>query len=248
MSPKPFNEDQFDARLKHIEEQAGAMQARVDAYRDQEIARLFVQSGWTQERIAQRMGKSQQHISRLLLFGRFLVFMPTGHKPMNPPKNLTERLFRGYFERTEKHPKEARRFAEVLRMMEDEFAMTTTRATARVAKAVADDFGDGKWRTPETIAEGIDATTEDVVTVLESMKKSGVHKCHCERRPAGKGVQYRVVRGGGKKIDLETLRVEVSPIIKQLEIEGRKNMATFSPLTVLDCAHKLNTLLDKLAK
>ena len=243
-----MNEDQFEARLKHIEEQAGAMQARVNAYRDQEIARLFVQSGWTQERIAQRMGKSQQHISRLLLFGRFLVFTPSWCNPMKPPKNLTEGRFRGYFERTDKTAKEPRRFAEVLRLMEEAFTLRRPLPPRCVGKQVAADFADGKWRAPEAIAETIGASVDNVVAVLDGIKQYGSHNCHAERRAAGKGVQYRVVRGGGKKIDLETLRVEVSPIIKQLEIEARKNIARFSPLTIIDLVHKLKTSLDKLAK
>ena len=243
-----MNEDQFEARLKHIEEQAGAMQARVNAYRDQEIARLFVQSGWTQERIAQRMGKSQQHISRLLLFGRFLVFTPSWCNPMKPPKNLTEGRFRGYFERTDKTAKEPRRFAEVLRMMEDAFELHSPRTPSSVGKRIASEFATGKWLEPEAIAEAIEAPVKQVVGVLEGMRQFGSHNCHAERRAAGKGVQYRVVRGGGKKIDLETLRVEVSPIIKQLEIEARKNIARFSPLTIIDLVHKLKTSLDKLAK
>ncbi len=35
--------------------------------------------------------------SAQLLFGRFLQLMPTGHKNLKPPRNLTERLFRGYW-------------------------------------------------------------------------------------------------------------------------------------------------------
>src|SRR5687768_6972313 len=52
-----MSEERFDARLKHIEEQHAARRESADAYRDQEMAKLFEESAWTQERIAQRVGK-----------------------------------------------------------------------------------------------------------------------------------------------------------------------------------------------
>ena len=245
---RKMTDDQFAVRVKHIEEQAGEMQARVQAYRDQEIARLFVQSGWTQERIAEQMGKSQQWVSYRLVFGQFLQFTTDRGKWTKAPKNLTEWRFRGYFEQTDKDAKEPRRFAEVIRLMENDFAVATTRPPAWVGDRIAAEFADREWRHPEAIAEMIGAPVEQVVSVLEAIKHYGLRKRHCEKRVVGKQAEYRLVKGGGKKIDLETLRVEVSPIIKQLKIEGQKNMATFSPLTVLDMAHKLEVLLDKLAK
>ena len=51
------SEQHFDARLKHIEEQYAAKRGGAEAYRDQEMARLFGECGWTQERIAAQMGK-----------------------------------------------------------------------------------------------------------------------------------------------------------------------------------------------
>ena len=45
--------------------------------------------------------------------------MPSGHNSQKPPKNLTERRFRAYFERTE-GGKEQLRFAAVLKAMEED--------------------------------------------------------------------------------------------------------------------------------
>ena len=243
-----MNEQQFDGRLRHIEEQARAGLARVVAYRDQEIARLFIESGWTQDRIAKRMGRSQSWVGYRLVFGRFLQFTTTGGIFKKPPKNLTERRFRSYFEQTDKTAKEQHRFAAVLKLMEEAFELHAPRTPSRVGHDIRREFANGKWIKPETMAEKLDAPPDQVIGVLERMRINGAHQCHAERRTAGKATEYRVIKGSGKRIDVETLRVEVSPIIKQLEVEGKKNMATFSPLTVLDCAHKLKRLLDKLAK
>jgi hypothetical protein len=50
-------------------------------------------------KVAKKEGKSQSHIQRWLVFGRFLVFM--ANTPMGV--NLTERRFRQYWERTSEH-------------------------------------------------------------------------------------------------------------------------------------------------
>jgi hypothetical protein len=90
---------------------------------EQELARLFVRSGWTQEQLAAKEHKSQKWIdfyvrfgrfltfsttvlnpwiSRLTLFGRFLDFAPMGANAETLPNNLSERRFRAYWERSEK--------------------------------------------------------------------------------------------------------------------------------------------------
>jgi hypothetical protein len=61
---------------------------------------------WTQEELAQKEGKSQRHIGRLLLFGRFLNDRPSGSIPQNPAlSKLTERRFSDYWSRTDKDSK-----------------------------------------------------------------------------------------------------------------------------------------------
>jgi hypothetical protein len=54
-----MSEHEFDSRLKLLEEQARAIQDFVDAYCDQELARLFYESGWTQNRIAEKFRRSR---------------------------------------------------------------------------------------------------------------------------------------------------------------------------------------------
>jgi len=62
-------------------------------------AALFYRSGWTQEELAAKEGKSRQRITQMLLFGRFLNFATGGSNSQIPP-NLTERHFRSFWERT----------------------------------------------------------------------------------------------------------------------------------------------------
>jgi hypothetical protein len=57
-------------------------------------------NGWTKEKLAEKEGKSPQWIAQRLRFGRFLNFSTMVEKTETLPKNLTERKFRKYWERT----------------------------------------------------------------------------------------------------------------------------------------------------
>lgn len=106
--------EQFDLRLKTIAEQYEARREAAEAYRDQELARLFHDCGWTQEKIAEHLNKQGKHISRVwvcyrLCFGAFLDFVTTVTKVAFDLKTLTERRFRGLWAQTDQTAKEARR-------------------------------------------------------------------------------------------------------------------------------------------
>jgi hypothetical protein len=61
------------------------------------IAKLFFRSGWTQEQLAKKEGCKQPFISKRLVFGRFLGFIPTGIIF----KNLTVGRFGDYWQRSD---------------------------------------------------------------------------------------------------------------------------------------------------
>jgi hypothetical protein len=87
-----------------------------DAYRDQELAHLFTECAWTQEKISRKMGKTQAWVAYRLIFGRFLNFITTGYKDTKTDQ-LTERSFRTLYART--RGSEAERFALVVAKMTD---------------------------------------------------------------------------------------------------------------------------------
>ena len=76
------------ARLRKL---YGESSVETAAKRDQALAQLFARSGWTQEELGKKEGKSQDWISLRLRFGRFLNFTTTVVKTDPLPANLTER-------------------------------------------------------------------------------------------------------------------------------------------------------------
>lgn len=212
------------------------------------LARLFYESGWTQEKLATEEKKSRQWIEKNVRFGRFLAFATA----VAISKSLTEWRFRGYWERTDpKEPNEQIRFRDVVRLMEKETTLSRPHLTKKpIADAIKATSADGTWHRLSTITAHVqavvkEATEEDVEAVLSGMVQHGWYHMFCEKK---KGADvYRLVIGGKQKIDLVTLKHELGPIIAGLKAEGRKNMATMSPGTVAHLTFRLEQLLDKLA-
>ena len=65
---------------------------------------MFAKSGWTQREIAEELEMHQTRVGHLLRFGKFLK---TSGLQGKPPKNLTERKFRGYWSKTNQAHTEA---------------------------------------------------------------------------------------------------------------------------------------------
>ena len=68
---------------------------------EQDLARLFARSGWTQDDLAKKEGKSQSWVGQRLCFGRFLNFTTNVVNAVAPPTNLTEGYFRKYWEKAD---------------------------------------------------------------------------------------------------------------------------------------------------
>ncbi len=83
-------DNEFDQRLQEVDRNYALHREGAEACRDQEISRLFVECGWTQVRIAQRMGRTQKWVSNRLRFGAFLKFRTAGSNSSSPPHVLSE--------------------------------------------------------------------------------------------------------------------------------------------------------------
>lgn len=52
---------------------------------EQELAQLFYRSGWTQEQLAKKEGKSQTHVAKFCGSGGFWTLVPVELLPKTPP-------------------------------------------------------------------------------------------------------------------------------------------------------------------
>lgn len=218
---------------------------------EQELARLFARSGWTQDELAKKEDKTQPWVAYRLRFGRFLTFITV----VIIPKSLTEGRFRGYWNRTEKEANERQRFLAVQKLMESELCLSKDRSPhirKHVADAILQTSADGHWHHFDVIvknAQIVDerVTADDALVVLTQMLTRGTYHTACERRKGGKSWSYRIVRGRGRKVDVDVLLQELSPIVQALKVEGRKHAARWSPGTIAKLAHDLEGILERLA-
>jgi hypothetical protein len=237
----------YERERQRIAETYGANSREAGALRDQALARLFHVSGWTQEELAKKEGVARRIVGYRLLFGRFLEVGTTGANP----RNLTERRFRSYWERTDKTEKNERiRFAEVARLMAQDVALVKPR-NKHLTKLLLKRFGDGREHALATMVKASGAPEAEVVNTLGyfGRTRNSYGVVEYEKRTDEDGaVFYRFQRGSGKRVAMTTLMQELGPIIKELEIQGQKSVATASPPVVAILTHKLKQILDRLAK
>jgi hypothetical protein len=106
-----MSDKEFESRWQHNQEQRQAEAGGVIAKWDQADAKLLAESGWPQQKIADKIKCSQQHVDRMLRFARFLDYTHGCNSPTDPPQasiasNLTERAFRKAWSQASKRRKE----------------------------------------------------------------------------------------------------------------------------------------------
>jgi hypothetical protein len=87
------------------------------------------------QQLAAKEDKSKSEIDRRLRFGRFLNFPPMGG--MGIPKNLTERRFRGYWDRTDSKMTDEERFDQVAQMVKEAVTLQGDRSSMKYRELAA---------------------------------------------------------------------------------------------------------------
>ncbi len=265
-----MTEQQFNERLEFIDREANRLRERADAYRDQEMARLFVECGWTQERIAEKVGKSKMSVSRRLVFGRFLDFVTHGLQTQKPPENLTERRFRALYGTACKALKTSRArkgktaeaqertlFAEVLAMLADGRADDLAKAGSGqqrpgLIKAVGEILADGKPHTARQVRKALEErfgpmSSNNANSAMHHFKKTMPKDAVLETNNLGTQNQYRLRKR--IKVQPDTILEiadKVLPIIEELEGWGRRHEYEQSPVAMRRIAAQLKKLFAPL--
>jgi hypothetical protein len=210
---------------------------------EQALAILFYRSGWTEEHLAKKEGRTRQWVSNHMRFGRFLDFAG----PEFLPKNLSTNKFLDIWERqtVQKERHERSRFQTVLKIVRSESIMAARRPS--IGESIKERFGDGKWHALNSIVEGVGADEKHILDSINGMSKNGYFGCKVERKRVGTNTEFRIFKKENT-ISLDELTEKLAPIIKELKAEGKKNMATMSPATVAHLAGKLSNLLDEWAR
>jgi len=213
---------------------------------EQDLALLFARSGWTQEKIAKKEGKGQQWISRRLIFGRFLTFTPTGVNAENLFANLTERRFRELWSETDQNEGNERiRFQQVMKLIEERISIVKPRVKP-FGHEIKQKFGDGKWHGLDEIVAELGHDERDVAATLKGMQGNQNYKVQVETMLRGREQRpHFKIYPLEKSVGSIELAEKLGPLIKELKLEGKKNMATMVPANVAYFAEKLQRLLDE---
>ena len=116
----------------------------------------------------------------------------------------------------------------------------------RLGKQIKAQFSDGKWHSFETIVTTTGAPAKNVWSTLDHMWRSGTYKTKCERKKVGTEYRFRL-SPKDKQISVHELIERLTPILKELEVQGRANAATMSPPTVRIMTAKIQNLLEEWA-
>jgi hypothetical protein len=116
-----------------------------------------------------------------------------------------------------------------------------------LGKQIKAQFGDGKWHSFETILHRTGAPVKKVRSTLDLMRRWGTYKTKCERKKVGTEYSFRL-SPKDKQISVQELIEKLTPILKELEVQGRANAATMSPPTVRTMTAKIQKLLEEWAE
>ena len=116
-----------------------------------------------------------------------------------------------------------------------------------LGKPILAQFGDGKWHRLATIVAATGEPEDHVEAILDRMRRWGTYNSKCERKKVGKDYHFRL-SPRDKQISVHELIEKLTPILKELEVQGRANAATMSPPTVRIMTAKIQKLLKEWAE
>ncbi len=213
---------------------------------------------WTQGRLAEKEKWSGTHIHRRLIFGRFVGYILSEGKII--PKNLTEARFRSYWSQTETGVRKGianrqdqfpagfgkeKRFDDVLLLIEED-TVARNQDRPKIGKEITEQFADGKWHDIATIAAEVCSSEDHVKGTLELMRQKRTYKHKAEHKEFGGTIKWRLFKEQ-ELVGTDEIEKKLAEAIKALKAEGKKNMATMSPPSVLYWVGMIEKQIDEWA-
>jgi hypothetical protein len=240
-----MSDEEYDRRHAELDATYGKDRREAGIRREQELARLFWRSGWTQERLAERERISQAEASRRIVFGRFLDFIPSSINAEIPTKTLTLGRFQTFWRQTDSIGNERKRFQQVIDLMLAEATMAEVKVDSNeLARKIIDEYGDGEWHQFATLVDFLGEDEKVCKAALDKVGKSRSIRAKLETKPFGASIKFRIFRLHDA-VSVDELKQKLVPIIKELQDEGRKGVARISGPQVTSLAIRLQRLLDE---
>lgn len=234
-----MTEVEYDRERTQLRATYGDNRSEAGIRWEQELAKLFFRSGWSQDHLAAKEGKKKSWVSQRLIFGRFLAYSENS----TDSGKLTEWAFRRYWEQTDVSQTERQRFRAVERLIEEHPPEADRQGNATIA-AIRRDYMDGKWHRAAKIAEDTGRPLDDVARALEAMNKRPSAKYKVERRGGRASYSYRFFKTE-KPVSYEELVEKLTPLIHQLRSQAKTNIATVAISVFGKVAADLQRLLDE---
>jgi hypothetical protein len=242
MLSNQMTEAQFDTERAVLRER-GETSVERNARWEQDLANLYYRTGWTQEHLAKKEGKSQSWINNRLLFGRFLSFITPLINSDSSLKTLTCGRFHNYWEQND-DPSETSRFRTIARLLQAQIVATGSPINHDCGAAIVKKFADGKWHKLQTIRDHIRAPDGHVEAALRVMESRGKYNCKCESKKVGASFAYRIFKQD-RFVSVHELTEKLQPILEELEAEGRKHPVRIVPTLLLELAMRTRRLLKE---
>jgi len=202
-----------DRGIEWLKSRLGEIQKQTDeyrtpnAYRDQEFARAYADSGCTQREIAEAHGCKRRVVGYRLIFGRFLEWCGTTGATL-PLRTLTERRFRECWSETTGTGEEPR-FAQVVPLLVDPWR------TPDVAAKIAATYKKGQWFTAEEFSESEGIRLRTVKATLARMRSGKNGSCAIVDRLYKDTRQYAI--GERLPVERKISLVRFSELVADLE-------------------------------
>jgi hypothetical protein len=120
-------------------------------------------------------------------------------------------------------------------------------ASRLLGRQIKHSFCDGQWHSLKSIVTTTGAPAKNVASTLDLMRRWQTYGIKCERKKVGTEYHFRL-SPRDRQISVHELVEKLTPILKELEVQGRANAATMSPPTVRIMTAKIRKLLEEWAE